>query len=265
MNSIKGIMIMCDWICDMINWIKMIDWNTCLSSGFGAFFGALGVLLLSIHLNDKKQNAEDKEELIKYFYNLNTALRNLSTCANNIEQVLKIFREKNELVAMPASYLDFLFNEEKLEFVKNFNILFYESINILKIDLKGLFELAILFKEEKKEFYVFNLRSRLIISLLQVMQTMKNVDDFLQIYENSSTLINSQVVTNFRVTEDYVKNYKTLLKEDIKNSTNDEQKEAIKKYLCIIENTETEWKIKFKPQKPWYKKIGDKKKPDNQQ
>lgn len=236
----------------------MIEWNACISSGAGAFFGALGVFLLSIRVNNKKQDEENKEELKKYFFNLHIALKNLSTCANNIEQVFKTFREKNELVAMPASYLDFLFNEEKLEFVNKINTLFYENINILKIDLKGLFELAILFNEEKKEFYIYNLRSRLMISLLHVMQTMKNVDDFLQTYKNSSTLISSQVVTNFGATENYIKNYVALLKEDIKNTTNEEQKAAIKKYLCDIEDAETGWKIEFKHQKSWYKRIKDK-------
>ena len=119
------------------------------------------------------------------------------------------------------------------------------------MELKGLYELAILFKEEKKELYVFNLRMRLIIVLLQVMQTMKNVNNFLQTYENLSSLINSQVLTNFKTTEDYIKSYVILLKEKLENETNDEEKEAIKRHLCDIDNTPIEWSIKFH-KKTWF-------------
>lgn len=221
----------------------------------GALAGAMIAFILPVWWSKKEQNRNNKEELIKYFYNLHTALKNLSTCANNIEQVFKTFREKNELLAMPASNLDFSFNEEKLAFVRKFNPIFYESINILRIELKGLYELAILFKEEKKEFYIFNLRMRLIIALLQVMQTMKNVNDFLQIYGNLSSLISSQVLTNFNAAEDYIKNYVILLKESLKSITNDEEKEAIKKHLYDINNTPIEWSIKFH-KKTWFEILG---------
>lgn len=249
---------MCDWVCDMINWIKMIDWNTCLSSGFGAFFGALGVLLLSIHLNDKKQNAEDKEELTKYFYNLNTALRNIGILSHDLVTVISTYEKEHKFLFLPTSNIQFNFNEAKLGFVQKNSNIFFENINQLKIEMNGLNELGIYYKNNCDSDINIDLKANILYQILkstviivnQITLTMKNINDYIKIYYKEE-LVSQEFTENFEKVEKYTNDFKNLIKNN--------PKYPVEVFEAQIKAIREGWQIKFESPKSWYERSKDKK------
>lgn len=238
----------------------MIDWNACFSSGAGAFFGALGVFLLSIYLNNKKQNKEDKEKLTKYFYNLNTALRNIGILSHNLVTVISTYEKEHEFLFLPISNIQFDFNEAKLGFVQKNSDIFFECINQLKIEMNGLCELGMFYKInyssdsnkncDMQASVLYQMLKSTVMLVNQITLTMKNIDDYTQTY-CKEILINQKYIENFEKAERYTNDFRNL----IKNNPNYPPEIFEAEIKAIRES----WKIKFELSKPWYKRRKEKK------
>ena len=188
----------------------MIDWNACLSSGFGAFVGAVIAFLVN-WLKDWKQNKNEKEkELERYFYNLHFAIRNIANYMENCKQSLQWqidpsvpLNVKNKNV--PLSKINFEFNEDKICFISNVQPLFYECIKQLQVDLKTFYKNGDEFNKNKND-ETFN---ELVASFLQLcpklLKTAQNVNAYLKKYYKHKEMIVGYIETNLKNLEFYFK------------------------------------------------------------
>lgn len=243
----------------MVCTVERIFEHSVLSDVLIAIFGsAIGTgcgFAFSVFYMNRKEKNTNKQELIKYFYNLRTALRNLATLSNNIEVVFKILREKKEIVALPTSLIDFNFNETKLGFIQKYHSVFYETINQLKIEIRTLHDLILLVNEEKKEFYLYNARTKLITVLIQLMEHMRTVDNFLTVHGDMNTLFDKDINQNFDAALNFIHSYETLLQNRLENTSSMSEKEIIKSELKNIKDTFIGWSIKFDAKKAWYSRF----------
>jgi hypothetical protein len=228
----------------------MIDWNACISSGAGAFFGALGVFALSWLKEWKENKNEEKSQLERYFYNLHFAIRNIANYMENCKQSLLWQKDpsvppsvKNKNI--PLSKINFEFNEDKISFISNVQPLFYECIKQLQVDLKTFYKNGDEFNKNKNE-ETFN---ELVASFLQLcpklLKTSQNMDAYLKKYYKHEEMIVGYIETNLKNLEFYFKEQVGNIKNQILGKNPDLSELKNIEDIEDIENILKDWTIKF--------------------
>lgn len=225
----------------------MIDWNACISSGAGAFFGALGVFGLS-WLKEWKQNKnEEKNQLERYFYNLHFAIRNIADYMGNCNQSLLWQKDQHEQPSVknkniPLSKINFEFNEDKISFISNVQPLFYEGIKQLQIDLKTFYKNGDEFNKNKNDETFNELVANFLQLCPELLKTAQNVDAYLKKHYKHEEMIVGYIETNLKNLEFYFKEQVGNIKNQILDKNPDLSE--LKK-IEDIENILKNWTIKF--------------------
>ena len=229
-----------------------IEWGNFFTTLSATAIGALIAIVVSIIIESKRQDKANETELINYFYNLNTALRNISHFVYNLETVKKIYNDNGLLMVLPISTINFNFNESKLSFVQPFNYVFFENINQIKIELNMLYELGMSYKEKPDSQMLNEISHSTVTISNQIVMTMKNINNFLKTYMEKETLIDNQCTENFNQVDIYTADFKKLIILESQQNNNDMT--FVEKFEQEIHSIKTGWKIEF-TRLPWYKKI----------
>ena len=229
------------------------DWGSFWTTLFATAIGALVAVVLSIWHENKKEYKNNEFELINYFYNLNTALRNIGVFSFNLEKAITEYEQNGQFRILPISTVHFEFNEAKLSFIQPFNHLFYENISQLKIDFNFLYELGLLYKEKSDSKLLYEILHLTVTISNEIVVTMKNINNFLEVYNKKETIIDSKCLENFQKVDEYILDFKNLLQR--MNMQNINYEELVKQFEYEITNTKKSWGIEFTPPLPWYKKI----------
>lgn len=227
--------------------IKNLLSNQYMQIGFSTFVGAITAFLANWIKEYLCNRNYEKNELIKYFYNLHFVIRNFAVFINNVNQVTNWqsntnIKEEIKNKDIPLSQIDFNFNEEKLNFVCVRQSTFYENIMQLKTELKVLHENAIQYNNMHNIETINEITNSSLSLCPKISATLKNVDKYLRKYYWHKSLIKGEIEININKLNIFFENSINSIKEKIFNDNLNLKSIDIINNMELIEDA---WNIDF--------------------
>jgi len=181
-----------------IELLKKILLNQYTIVGFSTFIGAItafGANWLKEYYCNKNN---EKEIIIKYFYNLHFSLRNISIFYCTVCNLHNIIENENSdiNVNIPIENIVFDFQEEKLNFISIKKPILYESILQLKTEICSLKELSIMYNEKRNKGLLSEINTAHLELCPKLIQTMKNINKYLIKYYKTQDFIKDNIKDN---------------------------------------------------------------------
>lgn len=165
-----------------------LDWANIVVAGLAAFAGGWAAFYAA-HVEEGKKNiANEKSKLIQYFYDLHFALRNISNYCDALEKYQGKEQGSHTAESM-RNLIKFNFDPMFISFVCNRKPLLFENILQLTTSLDVLYEVS-------QSDDIPKVWQNIVITSVQLIATMENIDAYLTTYYNQPSLIVENVQKN---------------------------------------------------------------------